>query len=95
MSIKHIAYVIHHAKSNNFESVNVEAKAEEEWVSKILDQSSPLQALFPECTPGFYNNEGQNDFLTPQNGSIANTSEYFVILRSWREEGSLRGLIFS
>tara|TARA_S200000501_G_scaffold161621_1_gene152371 strand:- start:739 stop:2535 length:1797 start_codon:yes stop_codon:yes gene_type:complete len=92
---KHIAYVIHHSKSNNFESVNVESKAEEEWVKKILEQSSPLQALFPECTPGFYNNEGQNDFLTPQDGSIANTSEYFAILRSWRKEGSCRGLIFS
>ena len=32
---KHIAYVINHANSNNFESVNVEAKAEEEWVKKI------------------------------------------------------------
>ena len=92
---RHIAYVIHHVMSNNFDVVDVDEQAENDWVQKILLQSSPLQAIFPECTPGFYNNEGDHEKSLPQNGSIADTTEYFAILKSWREEGSCSGLVFS
>ncbi|MDG2471953.1 MAG: NAD(P)/FAD-dependent oxidoreductase [Pseudomonadales bacterium] len=92
---KHIAHVIHHAKNNNFDVINVEQQAEQDWVNKILSQSSPLQAIFSECTPGFYNNEGHQEELIPQNGSIADTTEFFSILKDWREEGEFRGLLFS
>ncbi len=92
---RHIAHVIQYAKNNQFNEVNVEQQAEQHWVEKILQQTSPLQAIFSECTPGFYNNEGNPDQSNPQNGSIANTTEFFEILTRWREDGSFNGLIFT
>ncbi|MCF6329189.1 MAG: pilus assembly protein TadG-related protein [Henriciella sp.] len=49
--------------------------------------------FFENCTPGYYNNEGQMSERSVQNGFYGGGSiEFFKILEDWREEGSLDGL---
>ena len=50
----------------------------------------------PDCTPGYYNNEGQ----TPGPWSRLNVgyphgaSAYFTYLAGWRDSGTFEGLAF-
>ena len=51
--------------------------------------------FYSECTPGYYNNEGNtadnpNGFLAGQYGG--GPVAFFRILDEWRKEGALRGL---
>ena len=73
-------------------SVDVDAQAETEWVEKILAQNSPMKQLIAECTPSFYNNEGNPDARPGQNTFITNTTEYFKILQDWRDNNAFEGL---
>jgi len=47
-----------------------------------------------DCTPGYYNNEGQ----TGTGKGLADQTygggpvEFFALVRSWREDGQMRGL---
>ena len=51
------------------------------------------EAFFEECTPGYYNNEGQPSPAAVRNGSYGGGPIAFVkILEAWREEGGLRGV---
>ena len=72
-------------------------EAEEAWVKTILGfEGGPLAGLGgPDCTPGYYNNEGQEHPHAAQSapwggGSIG----FFKLLEDWREEGSFEGLEF-
>ena len=55
-----------------------------------------LQArLLEKCTPGYYNNEGQQGGLATQvmgypRGAVA----FFKYLKKWRESGKYKGLEF-
>lgn len=89
---KHIAYVIEQSKARDLRSVDVDAQAETEWVEKILAQNSPMKQLIAECTPSFYNNEGNPDARPGQNTFITNTTEYFKILQDWRDNNAFEGL---
>src|SRR3546814_691745 len=68
-----IAAVVGHAVQRGSRTVEPSAEAEQAWVARLLDGASPLRGsgsgeggrrelLLPgssECTPGYYNNEGQ------------------------------------
>jgi hypothetical protein len=51
----------------------------------------------PDCTPGYYNNEGQP--LGPgaqlNVGYPAGPSAYFKYLAGWRNSGAFEGLVFA
>ena len=45
------------------------------------------------CTPGYYNAEGQADAKTRQGGFFfGGPTEFAEILEAWRADGSLEGL---
>ncbi len=91
-----IAEVVRHAVETGRERVEPTAEAEERWVELI--RSAPDTFLGnPECTPGYYNNEGKP--LTPRDrlnvgrhplGPVA----YFQYIDDWRRSGRFEGLEF-
>ena len=94
---RHQGHIIGHALENGFTEVEVTREAEEAWVQTILGfEGGPLAGLGgPDCTPGYYNNEGQEHPHAAQSapwggGSIG----FFKLLEDWREEGSFEGLEF-
>jgi cyclohexanone monooxygenase len=51
------------------------------------------QSFQAECTPGYYNNEGQPNPISVQNGAYgAGPTKFFKVIDAWREEGSMEGL---
>ena len=51
----------------------------------------------PDCTPGYYNNEGQG---IPESAKLnvgypAGPTAYFKYIREWRESGKFDGIEFS
>ena len=50
----------------------------------------------PDCTPGYYNNEGQpvDEGFASFVGYPAGPTEYFRYLERWRTSGEFKGLEF-
>ena len=91
---KHIAYVIKHAREHNITVVEAEMEVEAEWVDTIRRLARLGERFFAECTPGYYNNEGNPD---PRHGFLSDAYgggpvEFFQILKTWRDENTLQGL---
>ncbi|MET0272064.1 MAG: monooxygenase, partial [Phenylobacterium sp.] len=73
--------------------VEVTQEAEDAWVQTIVNLAIMRQQFLEECTPGYYNNEGNVQALSARNGSYGAGPVAFVkVLEDWRAEGSLKGL---
>jgi hypothetical protein len=52
----------------------------------------------PDCTPGYYNNEGHDAGPVALQNSVgypAGPVAYFQYIDAWRSDGEFRGLTFS
>jgi cyclohexanone monooxygenase len=91
---KQIAYVIEQALQRDVTRVEVSGEAESEWVDAVLQSSQSTLEFSQNCTPGYYNNEGQPTALSQQNGFFMGGPREFVeILEAWRADGNLPGLV--
>ena len=93
---KTIAMIVKHALDNGHHQVEVSKESEEAWVALLL--SGPgLMLGSQECTPGYYNNEGQDRGPTAKYyvGYPGGASAYFQYLNRWRNTGKFEGLAFS
>ena len=93
---KHLAYVISHCLEHQVRVAEASEAAEAEWVQTIIDCAIARQKFAEECTPGYYNNEGQPSALAVRNGPYGRGPVEFVrLLEAWRAEGGLKGLELS
>ncbi|MGZ6018520.1 MAG: flavin-containing monooxygenase [Phenylobacterium sp.] len=93
---KHIAYVLKHCADHQVRVAEPSQEAEDACVQTIIDLSIMRQKFLEECTPGYYNNEGNVQAMSARNGSYGAGPVAFVkVLEDWRAEGSLRGLELS
>ncbi len=91
-----IATVVAHALAIDARVVETTEAAEQEWV-KMLDNKAGSLLGNPDCTPGYYNNEGKpvgrrerlNTSGYPE-GAVA----YFDYIGQWRNSGNYQGLEF-
>ncbi|MEY4175068.1 MAG: hypothetical protein RI900_2233, partial [Actinomycetota bacterium] len=92
-----IAAVVRHAIDSGNEVAEVTAEAEEAWV-QLLEGSQRSFRADPDCTPGYYNNEGRptgrreklNGAGYPD-GPVA----YFRYIDEWTRAGTFEGLDFT
>ncbi len=90
-----IAMTIKHAIDAGFREVEVTEGAEEEWIQLLLTGAGRMLGA-PDCTPGYYNNEGRD----PDPGARLNVghpqgaTHYFRYLDEWRSSGDFEGLEF-
>ncbi len=93
----HIAYMIGKARTSNAHCLETTKEAEDEWVHTIREKAVFNQAFLEQCTPGYYNNEGQpgagNSLIGSQYGG--GPEEFFRIIRAWRDEGGMAGIALS
>ena len=90
---KHIAYVIHRALEKGIRSLEVTEKAEADWVEAVIGRSGLTTDFAENCTPGYYNNEGQPTETSKQNGFyFGGPTEFVEILEQWRADGEMKGL---
>ena len=90
---QHIGYIMDRCKDDGIQTVEATKEAEDEWVDHIISVSRFSEDFQAACTPGYYNNEGQPNPKSVQNGPYGKGSRpYFRITKAWREEGSMSGL---
>ena len=93
---RHLAYIVREASQRQARTVEASAEAEEAWVQTIISSAMMRQKFQEECTPGYYNNEGQPSALAARNGSYGAGPVAFVkLLEDWRAAGELAGLEIS
>ena len=67
--------------------------AEAAWVQTLSESARNVRAFQEQCTPGYYNNEGQ-----PGEGGLIGSSygkgpmAFFQLLADWRAAGDFAGL---
>jgi cyclohexanone monooxygenase len=91
-----IAHVVRHAEAAGFAEVEPTPEAEDSWVNLILTTGPSLIAS-PDCTPGFWNNEGQGwskEFRQAQ-GHPDGPEGFFRHIEAWRNNDAFAGLQFS
>ena len=90
-----IAQVIAHARKTGAREVEVTREAQDAWVALLLKGMGRMIGS-PDCTPGYYNNEGQDPGPAARLnvGYPAGASAYFRYLAGWREAGRYEGLAF-
>jgi cyclohexanone monooxygenase len=93
---RHIAYLIESTLERGASTVDVTQEAEDRWVDTIINASVMNINFLENCTPGYYNNEGQpNGELIRQNGAYApGIMAFSNVLDAWREAGNLAGIEF-
>jgi cyclohexanone monooxygenase len=91
-----IATVVRHALDTGSCEVEVTAEAEQAWVDLLLTHPGRGVIGSPDCTPGYYNNEGQDAGLRAKLnvGYPAGAAAYFTYLEGWRSSGDFEGLMF-
>jgi cyclohexanone monooxygenase len=90
---KHIAYLIDQARRRDLRTIEPTAEAEHDWAQEVIASARGRQAYQVECTPGYYNNEGQLDPLAAANGAYWRGPTAFIrLIDAWRNDGQLQGL---
>jgi cyclohexanone monooxygenase len=90
---RHVAHLVSTAAERGIASFEPTPEAEAAWVEEIIAAARINEAFLAECTPGYYNNEGQPRAASRQNASYGKGPiAYFQRLQAWREAGDLAGL---
>jgi cation diffusion facilitator CzcD-associated flavoprotein CzcO len=88
-----IATIIGHTLDGGFGAVDVTKDAEQAWLELL--HTGPGGTLGgPDCTPGYYNNEGQDPGIFIGHGYPYGASAYFDYIDQWRKSGTFEGLEF-
>jgi cyclohexanone monooxygenase len=92
---KTIAVVVKHALENGFGETEVTREAEDKWVDLLLTGVGRMIGG-PDCTPGYYNNEGREPGPAARLnvGHPAGATAYFRYIDAWRNTGEFEGLAF-
>ena len=92
---KTIAMIVQHALEGGYREVEVTAEAEEAWLDLLRSGTGGILAN-ADCTPGYYNNEGQPQGIgwAQMAGYPAGAMAYFQFLDGWRTRGDFEGLEF-
>ena len=91
-----IATIVAEAESRGATEVEVTAEAEEVWVDRLLG-AGRVFGNNSDCTPGYYNNEGQSAGrrgLLNSAGYPEGPVAYFAYIDRWRRSGDFDGLEF-
>jgi cyclohexanone monooxygenase len=92
---KTIAVTVRHALDHGFDEIEVTKEAEDAWVELLLSGTGMLLGS-PDCTPGYYNNEGK-DLGVPARlnaGYPEGAMAYFAYIDRWRTSEAFDGLEF-
>jgi len=90
----HIAYIIKESLKRGARTVECSQKAQDEWVKTIRETAHDNTAWERACTPGYYNNEGEEKrrwFLGEPYGP-----GFYVfdkLIQEWRDKGDMAGLV--
>ncbi|MDO8379130.1 NAD(P)/FAD-dependent oxidoreductase [Phenylobacterium sp.] len=90
-----IAMTVKHALDVGAKQVEVTQEAQDAWVALLLTGMGRMMGA-PDCTPGYYNNEGQDPGPAAKLkvGYPAGATAFFKYIDAWRTSGQFEGLSF-
>jgi cyclohexanone monooxygenase len=93
---RHATFIMEEAERRAAGAVDITAEAEQAWVEEMKDKARLGVKFYTECTPGYYNNEGQE---LGRQGLLAGgypegPVAYFQYIDRWRSSGAFDGLEF-
>jgi cation diffusion facilitator CzcD-associated flavoprotein CzcO len=93
---RHVTYLVNEARARGATTLEPTEEGEQAYVDEIHRVARLGTRFYTECTPGYYNGEGQ-----VQSGRGLFTQMYspgplkfFALLEAWRKEGRLDGIAF-
>jgi len=94
-SAKTIAQVVRHTLDLEKQVVEVTQEAEDAWL-ELLKTSGGRMTGAPDCTPGYYNNEGKAPPVSARYnlGYPQGAASYFDYIDQWRKSEEYEGLAF-
>ncbi|WP_254514582.1 hypothetical protein [Novosphingobium sp. G106] len=93
---RHIAYILCEARERDATRIEVTREAEDSWVAEIDRAAVSMVEALRECTPSYFNHEGDVSRLNARNSAYGGGPlAFYRIIADWRAEGSLAGLELS
>ncbi|MDA1298838.1 MAG: NAD(P)/FAD-dependent oxidoreductase [Proteobacteria bacterium] len=93
-----IAMLVRHAMDHDFKEIEVSKESEDAWIELLLSGPGRGGGVLgsPDCTPGYYNNEGQppGPGAAQAVGYPMGPVAFFRYLKQWRESGDFDGIEF-
>jgi cation diffusion facilitator CzcD-associated flavoprotein CzcO len=91
--VEHIAYILRETLRRGGAVVEPTRQAQDAYVRHFRDIEIDTSPIFADCTPSYYNNEGEKDppWLLLR-GYGHGWDAFQKLLAEWRDEGHLRGL---
>jgi len=99
---RHIAYIIGEALARGAEIVEPTQEAQAAYIKLIRDTAIDMSQFQRECTPGYFNNEGETQLnemgeekFRSALGELYGPGFYAFekLLQDWRDQGDLAGLV--
>ena len=91
---RQVAWIVAHALERGLTEIEPTAAAEAAWVDEVVRRSEGTAERARNCTPGYYNREGQANAKTRQGSFFFGApTEYAEILETWRSQGDFDGLL--
>ncbi|MFP5306207.1 MAG: monooxygenase, partial [Gammaproteobacteria bacterium] len=91
---RHIGYIAAEALKRGAATVEPSLEAQDAWISHLRETAVDVTPFARECTPGYFNNEGEKKlrwFLGEPYGPGFYAFEQ--LLQNWRAQGALAGLV--
>jgi cyclohexanone monooxygenase len=94
---RHIGYIVSQALQRGATTVEPSQQAQDAWVRTIRENSNETARQFAqECTPGYFNNEGEKEFRWYLGEPYGRGFYAFEeLLADWRAKGNLQGLVLT
>jgi cyclohexanone monooxygenase len=93
---EHIAYIVSEARTRGAAVVEPSKPAMEAYVSHMRENEFDTAGFLGECTPGYFNNDGE---AKPKwalfRGYLPGWKSFQQMLTDWRAKGDLAGLVLS
>ena len=93
---RHIAWILSQARDKGVTRIEATEAAEHAWVAEIDKAAISMVEALRECTPSYFNHEGDVSRLNARNSAYGGGPlAFYQIIADWRAEGSLAGLALS
>lgn len=93
---QHIAYIIKETLARGASTVEPSEEAQDQWCATVRETAVDNTNFQRECTPGYYNNEGEQQ-IRSHLGEPYWPGFYALedLLQAWRDTGEMRGLVLN
>ncbi|KAF5992055.1 NAD(P)/FAD-dependent oxidoreductase [Streptomyces sp. WAC00263] len=93
---RHIAYIIKETLARGASTVEPSEEAQDQWCATVRETAVDNTNFQRECTPGYYNNEGEQQ-IRSHLGEPYWPGFYALedLLQAWRDTGEMRGLVLN